>query len=162
MSTFEIKPATKADVPLIMQFIKWLAEYEKLSGEITATQADLEISLFGPRPCAEVIIGYLNHKPVSFAVFFHNFSTLIGRPGLFIEDLFVIPEARDQDIGQTMLAYLAHLAKQRGCIRMDWLVLDWNQPAIGFYKRIGAKPKDDWTLYRLTDRALDMLASEWK
>lgn len=162
MSTFEIKPATKADLPLIMQFIKWLAEYEKLSGEMAATQADLEISLFGPRPSAEVIIGYLNQKPVSFAVFFHNFSTLIGRPGLFIEDLFVIPEARDQDIGQTMLAYLAHLAKKRGCIRMDWLVLDWNQPAIGFYKRIGAKPKDDWTLYRLTDRALDMLAAEWK
>ena len=162
MSTFEIRSASKSDAPVILGFIKALAEYERLSQEVTATEADLELYLFGSRPCAEVIIGYLNNKPVSFALFFHNFSTFLGRPGIYIEDLFVMPEARDQDIGQTMLAYIAHLAKKRGCGRMEWMVLDWNESAIGFYKRIGAKPKEGWTVYRIDERALDMLAAEWK
>lgn len=162
MSNFEIKPATKNDLPIILNFIKELAEYERLAHEVTSTEADLDIYLFGARPYAEVVIGYLDQEPVSFALYFYNFSTFLGRPGLYIEDLYVKPEARDQDIGQTMLAYLAHAAKKRGCARMEWMVLDWNERAIGFYNRIGAKARDAWTAFRVTDTALDMLAAEWK
>jgi len=159
---FEIKTAVKQDVPVILKFIKELAEYEKLAHEVTAATVDLERFLFGEHPCAEVIIGYLDDKPVSFALFYHNFSTFLGFPGMFIEDLFVLPEARDQEIGQTMLAYIAQLAKKRSCKRLEWRVLDWNEHAIGFYRSIGAKPLPDWTIYRMTDSALDMLAKEWK
>lgn len=162
MSTFEIKPATKKDLPIILQFIKELAEYEKLGHEVVAVEVDLERFLFSDKPAAEVIIGYVDQQPVSFALFFHNFSTFLGRPGLYIEDLYVKPDFRDQDIGQTMLAYLAYLAKKRGCARMEWWVLDWNEHAIRFYKRLGAKSMDDWTVYRLTGQPLDMLAAEWK
>ena len=158
---FQIKPATKNDIPQILAFINDLARYERLSDEVTANEASLAEYLFGSRPYAEVIIGYLNNKPVSFALFFHNFSTYLGRPGMYIEDLFVIPEARDQDIGQTMLAYIANLAKSHKCERMEWWVLDWNESAVGFYKRIGAKPMTDWTIYRVSEKALDELAAEW-
>lgn len=156
--TFKIKPATEKDVPLIFSFIKELAEYEKLLNEVVATEEILRETLFGKRAYAEVVIGYLNHKPVSFALFFHNFSSFLGRPGIYLEDLYVSPEARSKGIGQKMLAYLAQLAKHRNCGRLEWWVLDWNTPAINFYKRIGAKAMDEWTVYRVTGQALDALA----
>lgn len=161
-NTFEIKPATINDIPLILSFIKQLAEYEKLLHEVVATESLLKETLFGDRAHAEVIIGYLNGLPVSFALYFHNFSTFLGRPGIYLEDLFVKPEARGNGIGQKMLAYLAHLAKTRRCGRLEWWVLDWNETAIGFYKRLGAKAMDEWTVYRVTEKALDDLAAEWK
>lgn len=161
-ANFKIRSATKKDIPLILSFIKELATYEELAEEVVATEDGLAETLFGEQPYAEIIIGDLNGKPVSFALFFHNYSTFLGKPGIYIEDLFVRPEARDQDIGQTMLAYIAHLAKQRKCGRMEWWVLDWNESAIGFYERIGAKAMVDWTVYRVTDTALDTLAAKWK
>lgn len=159
---FEIKSATIDDTSLILNFIKELAEYEKLLHEVVATEEILKETLFGQQKHAEVIIGYLNGTAVSFAIYFHNFSTFLGRPGIYLEDLFVKPEARGKSIGQKMLAYLAHLAKSRNCGRLEWWVLDWNETAIGFYKHIGAKPMDEWTVYRVTDKALDDLAAEWK
>lgn len=162
MNNFEINQATIDDVPLILSFIKELAEYEKLGHEVIATESILNETLFGNQPHAEVVIGYLDKKPVSFALFFHNFSTFLGRPGIYLEDLFVRPKARGQGIGQKMLAYLAQLTKKRNCGRLEWWVLDWNETAIGFYKRIGAKPMDEWTVYRVTDNALDDLASSYE
>lgn len=159
---FEIKPASIEDTPLILSFIKELAEYEKLLHEVVATEDILNETLFGENAHAEVLIGYLNHQPVSFALFFHNFSTFLGRPGIYLEDLFVKPEARGKGIGQKMLAYLAQLAKTRKCGRLEWWVLDWNESAIEFYKRIGAKAMDEWTVYRVTDEALDDLAASWE
>lgn len=156
---FEIKPATPADIPLILQFIKELAEYEKLAHEVVATEEILRNNLFTKHSHAEVILGYLNEEPVSFALYFHNFSTFLGRPGIYLEDLFVRPSVRSQGIGQKMLAYLAKLAKERDCGRFEWWVLDWNKPAINFYQRIGAKPMDEWTVYRLSGQALDDLAN---
>lgn len=156
---FDIKPATKEDVPLILSFIKELAEYEKLSHEVVATEAILEETLFGENAHAEVIIATLNETPVAFALFFHNFSTFLGRPGIYLEDLYVSPEARGNGVGQKMLAYLAKLAKERKCGRLEWWVLDWNEDAIGFYKRIGAIPMDEWTVFRVTGQSLDDLAS---
>jgi GNAT superfamily N-acetyltransferase len=158
---FEIKAATIKDAPLILSFIKELAEYEKLLHEVVATEDTLRETLFGAQAHAEVIIGYFNQTPVSFALYFHNFSTFLGRPGIYLEDLFVKPEARGKGIGQKMLSYLAHLAKSRKCGRLEWWVLDWNETAIGFYKRIGAKAMDEWTVYRVTDQALDNLAASW-
>jgi len=149
----------KQDVPLILSFIKELADYEKLLHEVVATEEILQETLFGKQANAEVIIGYLQHKPVSFALFFHNFSTFLGRPGIYLEDLFVKPAARGQGVGQAMLAYLALLAKQRNCGRLEWWVLDWNETAIGFYKRIGAKAMDEWTVFRVTGKELDALAA---
>jgi len=159
---FEIKAATAEDTPLILSFIKELAEYEKLLHEVVATEDTLKETLFGDKAYAEVVIGYLNQVPVSFALYFHNFSTFLGRPGIYLEDLFVKPEARGHGIGQKMLAYLAHLAKSRKCGRIEWWVLNWNETAIGFYKRIGAKPMDEWTVYRVTDQAFDNLAASWE
>lgn len=158
---FEVKPATVKDVPLILSFIKELADYEKLLHEVVATEAILTETLFGDHARAEVIIGYLNHQPVGFALYFYNFSTFLGRPGIYLEDLFVRPEAREKGIGQRILSYLAHLAKQRNCERLEWWVLDWNETAIGFYNRIGAEPMNEWTVYRLTGKALDDLATGW-
>lgn len=155
---FVIKPATIHDVPLILKFIKALAQYEKLSHEVIATEEILCESLFGKHAHAEVLIGYLDDKPVSIALFFHNFSTFLGRPGIYLEDLFVNPEARGLGIGQKMLAYLAKLAKDRNCGRLEWWVLDWNKTAINFYKKIGAIPMDEWTTFRVTGEALDKLA----
>jgi GNAT superfamily N-acetyltransferase len=159
---FEIKPARIEDTSLILSFIKELAEYEKLLHEVVATEEILKETLFGDHPHAEVIIGYLNNKPISFALYFHNFSTFLGRPGIYLEDLFVKPEARGQGIGQKMLNYLAYLAKSRNCGRLEWWVLDWNETAIEFYKRLGAKPMDEWTVYRVTGKDLDDLAASWK
>jgi GNAT superfamily N-acetyltransferase len=157
--SFQIKPATADDVPLILSFIKELAEYEKLAHEAVATEESLRTHLFGPKPYAEVIIGYLDHEPVSFALYFYNFSTFLGKPGLYLEDLFVKQVTRGQGIGQKMLVYLARLAKERGCGRLEWWVLDWNETAIKFYQRLGAIPMDEWTVFRVTGQALDNLAS---
>lgn len=159
---FEIRNANKNDIPLILSFIKELAEYEKLLHEVEATEERLSATLFGEKPYAEVVIGYLNDAPVSFALFFHNYSTFLAKPGIYLEDLFVRPEARGKGIGQKMLAYLAHLARQRACGRLEWWVLDWNESAIGFYKRLGAKPMDEWTVHRVTGSALDELADSWR
>jgi GNAT superfamily N-acetyltransferase len=158
---FEIKHASIEDVPLILSFIKELAQYEKLSHEVVATEDLLKKTLFGDKAYAEVIIGYLNHAPVSFAIFFHHFSTFLGRPGIYLEDLFVKPEARGKSIGQKMLAYLAHLALLRECGRLEWWVLDWNETAIRFYKKLGAIAMDEWTVYRVTGTALSDLAASW-
>lgn len=158
---FEIRQATVADVSLILSFIKELAEYEKLLSEVVATEDILRETLFGEKASAEVIIGYLDNTPVSFALYFHNFSTFLGRPGIYLEDLFVRPAARGKGIGQKMLGYLAHLAKERKCGRLEWWVLDWNETAIGFYKRLGAKAMDEWTVYRVTGDELNQLAQSW-
>ncbi|WP_454785978.1 N-acetyltransferase family protein [Legionella sp. WA2024007413] len=153
--------ATPSDIPLILQFIKELAEYEQLLHEVVATEEQLLETLFGSKSYAEVIIGYLDEKPVSFALFFHNYSTFLGKPGLYLEDLYVKPEARGHGVGQIMLAYLAKLAKNRNCGRFEWWVLDWNEPAIKFYERIGAKPMDEWTVYRVSGKALNELADKY-
>ncbi len=158
---FEIKHASIEDVPLILSFIKELAEYEKLSQEVVATEDLLKKTLFGEKAHAEVIIGYLNQVPVSFALFFHNFSTFLGRPGIYLEDLFVKTEARGKGIGQKMLGYLAHLTVERQCGRLEWWVLDWNETAIRFYKKLGATAMDEWTVYRVTGTALTHLAESW-
>jgi GNAT superfamily N-acetyltransferase len=153
-----IEPATERDVPQILRFIKGLAEYEKLSDQVTATEDGLRASLFGPRRTAEVLIAYVGDEPAGFALFFHNYSTFLAQPGLYLEDLFVVPERRGAGVGRRLLAHLAALAVERGCGRLDWIVLDWNEPAIGFYRRLGAQPMDDWIVYRLTGEALQTLA----
>jgi len=147
-------------VPLILQFIRGLAEYERLAHEVVADEATLRRTLFGERRVAEVVIGYDNGKPVCFALFFHNFSTFLGRPGIYLEDLFVNPEQRGKGFGKAMLAYLAKLAVERECGRLEWSVLDWNEPAINFYKSLGAKPMDEWTIFRVTGDALAQLAGQ--
>jgi len=158
---FIIRQATVADVPLILTFIRALAEYEKLVHEVVATEETLRESLFGERKVAEVVIGYFDGEPVSFALFFHNFSTFLGRPGIYLEDLFVKPEMRGKGIGKVMLAFLARLAKDRGCGRLEWWVLNWNEPAIRFYRSIGATPMDEWTVHRVTGDALEQLAGQF-
>ena len=150
--------ATEKDAPLILDFIKELAEYEKRLNEVVATEEVLLKSLFGDRHIAEVIIGYLNETPVGFALYFHNFSTFLGKPGIYLEDLYVRPEYRSKGIGKEMLKYLARLTIERDCGRLEWSVLNWNQPAIDFYKKLGAKPKDEWTMYQITAEALKLLS----
>jgi len=158
---FVIREATVEDVPLILNFIRELADYEKLLHEVVATEETLCETLFGNRRVAEVVIGYLDGHPVSFALFFHNFSTFLGRPGIYLEDLFVKPEMRGKGIGKMMLAFLAKLAKDRGCGRLEWWVLDWNESAIKFYRSIGAISMDEWTVHRVTGDALDELAGQF-
>ena len=155
----EMRVATEDDVPLILSFIRELAEYEKLSHEVVATEDVLRGSLFGERTGAEVVICYLSGTPAGFALFFHNFSTFLGRPGLYLEDLYVKPEMRGRGLGRALLVHLAKLARERGCGRMEWSVLDWNEPAIKLYKGIGAVPMDEWTVYRFTGEALENLAA---
>lgn len=157
---FRIEPATERDVPVILKFIKGLAEYEKLSHEVVATEASLRESLFGQRPVAEVIIGYAGEEPAGFGLFFHNYSTFLGRPGLYVEDLFVLPQWRGRGLGGRLLAYIAGLAVARGCGRLEWAVLDWNEPAIRFYRSLGARAMKEWTVYRLTGEALKRLGAE--
>jgi GNAT superfamily N-acetyltransferase len=154
-----IEFAQRNQVPLILQFIRELAEYEKLAHEVVATEEVLERTLFGERPGAEVIFAYADDQPVGFALFFHNYSTFLGLPGLYIEDLYVRSTVRGQGIGKKLLAFLARLAKERGCGRLEWWVLDWNAPAIGFYRSIGAVPMDDWTVFRVAGPALNQLAT---
>jgi GNAT superfamily N-acetyltransferase len=157
---FRIEETGLQDVSVILSFVKELAEYERLSDRLTVTEDDLREGLFGEHPTAEAVIGYYEHEPVSFALFFHNFSTFIGRPGLYLEDLYVRPHMRGRGFGRAMLVYLAGVARERRCGRMEWAVLDWNEPAIKFYKSLGARPLDDWIVYRLADDALDKLAEE--
>ena len=159
MPTLRIVPATEHDVPVILDLIRGLAEYERLSHEVTATEAGLRETLFGPKPGAEVLLGYVDDQPVGFAVFFHNFSTFLGKPGLYLEDLFVRPEWRGRGFGRQLLTRLARIAVDRGCGRMEWSVLDWNEPAIGFYRSLGSMPMDEWTVHRVTGDALTKLAS---
>ncbi len=157
---FSIRPATIDDVPVILALIRELAEYEKLSDEVAATDDVLRETLFGNQPGAEVLIASVDDQPAGFALFFHNFSTFLGLPGIYLEDLFVRPEFRGSGLGRTLLAYLARLATERSCGRLEWSVLDWNEPAIGFYKKLGAEAMSDWAVYRLTGDALDTLAAE--
>jgi GNAT superfamily N-acetyltransferase len=153
-----IERATARDVPLILRLITDLAEYERMSDEVVATEAGLHATLFGPQPSAEVIIGYAGDEPAGFALFFHNYSTFLGKPGLYLEDLFVVPKFRGRGYGKALLVRLAKLAVERDCGRFEWSVLDWNEPAIGFYKKLGARPLDDWTIFRVTGDALHKLA----
>ena len=160
MPELEIRVATEADVPEILRFIKELAEFERLSHEVSATEETLRETLFGERRVAEVLIGHQEGEPVGFAFFFHNFSTFLGKPGIYLEDLFVRPKFRGAGIGRALLVHLAKLARERDCGRLEWSVLDWNEPAIGFYETLGAVPMDEWTVYRLTGDALEELAAE--
>jgi GNAT superfamily N-acetyltransferase len=153
-----IVPAREGDVVLILEFVRKLAEYERLSAEVIANEGTLRESLFGARPAAEVVFALWGSEPVGFAVFFPNFSTFMGRPGLYLEDLFVLTEFRGRGVGKALLCHLARLAKQRKYARLEWAVLDWNQQALDFYRRLGATPMHDWTVFRLTGTALDKLA----
>lgn len=158
MST-AIRPATADDVPVILSFVRDLAEYEKLSHLVTATEAGLREALFGAHPGAEVVLAYEGQEAVGFAVYFHNFSTFLGVKGLWLEDLFVRPAYRGRGHGKALLLHVARIAHQRGCGRFEWAVLDWNEPSIRFYKSLGAQPLDDWTIMRVTGPALHALAS---
>jgi GNAT superfamily N-acetyltransferase len=160
ISDLVIRPATVADVPIILELIRELATYERAPTEVTATQEELIDVLFGPRPAAEVLLAFEEETPVGFAVFFHNFSTWLGRPGLYLEDLFVRPEQRGKGYGRALLVHLAKIAHERGCGRMEWAVLDWNEPAIQFYKKLGAAPLDEWTVFRLTRDGIAKLAGK--
>ena len=155
---FAIRPATAADVPIILELIRALATYERAPNDVTATEDGLSKVLFGEKPAAEVLLAFENETAVGFAVFFHNFSTWLGRPGLYLEDLFVRPEDRGKGYGRALLIQLARVARDRGCGRMEWAVLDWNEPAIQFYRKLGAKPMDDWTVFRLTRDGIAKLA----
>ena len=157
---FEIQPATESDVPIVLSFIRKLAAYEKLTHEVVATESLLRETLFGARRIAEVAIGYFEGKPVGFVLFFHNYSTFLGRPGIYIEDLFVDEAFRRQGFGRALLLYVARLAQERHCGRLEWAVLDWNQPAINFYKKLGAVPMSEWTVFRVTGESLNNLAQE--
>lgn len=159
MNELTVKFAEEKDVPLILKFIKELAEYEKCLDQVVATEEILKESLFDERSNAEVILAYFENKPVGFALFFHNFSTFLGRPGLYLEDLYIIPEVRGKGFGKKLMIYLAKLAKERNCGRFEWWVLDWNTPAIQFYHSLGAIPMSDWTVQRVTGEALDKLAN---
>lgn len=159
-SDFSIRFAKSEDTSLIFKFIQELASFEKLLHEVTTTETELKKTLFGEQKVAEVLIGEHQGKPVAFALFFHNFSTFLGKPGLYLEDLYVKPECRGLGFGLEMLAYLARLAKERGCGRFEWWVLKWNKDAIRFYERIGAKAMDEWTVYRMTGEELNKLAGE--
>ena len=156
--TISIRPATAADLPLIAQLIRDLAEYERLAHEVRFDDQVLAAKLFGPRPYAEVVIGEIDGAAQGFALFFHNFSTFEGRPGIYLEDLFVRPEARGSGLGKALLSHLAALAVERDCARLEWSVLDWNESAIAFYEGLGAKRLTDWTICRLDRAALARLA----
>jgi GNAT superfamily N-acetyltransferase len=156
---FKIKKATTEDTEIIYNFIYKLAEYEKLTDEVTTSPEMLKKSLFGPDANAETIIGYFNEKPVAFALYFFNFSTFKGKRGLYLEDVFVLPEMRGKGFGKEMLKKLAQIAKENDCARFEWSVLDWNKPAINFYKSIGAVPMDEWTVFRLDEKGIEILAN---
>lgn len=153
-----ITSATEGDVPLILTFIKALAEYERLADAVVATEDGLRATLFGPRPYAECVIARWQSEPAGFALFFHNYSTFLARPGVYLEDLFVKPEFRGKGIGRSLLQHLAKVAVERNCGRLEWSVLDWNKSAIGFYKSLGAEPLEDWTIFRVKGDALARLA----
>ena len=156
---FQIRPARVEDVPIILQLIRNLATYERAPDEVVATEEQLVDVLFGERPVAEVLLAFEEESPVGFAVYFYNFSTWLGRPGLYLEDLFVKPDKRGKGYGRALLVELAKIARDRGCGRMEWAVLDWNEPAIKFYRALGAKPMDEWTVFRLTREEIAKLAN---
>jgi GNAT superfamily N-acetyltransferase len=156
---FSIRAATESDLPLILQFIRDLAKYEKLEDRVVATEEKLRTTLFGNPRFAEVLIAEDENEPLGFALFFHNFSTFLGRPGVYLEDLFVKPEHRGRGVGKALLARLAAISNERGCGRVEWAVLDWNTPSIDFYRALGAVSLDDWKMFRLTGDALDKLAA---
>lgn len=160
MRGLRVRNASEEDVHLILDLIRELAEYEKLSHEVVATEDGLRRSLFGERPAAEVLIGEFEGRPAAFALFFHNFSTFLGKPGIYLEDLYVRPRFRGRGMGKAMLVRLAKLARERGCGRLEWSVLDWNEPSISFYESLGAVAMTDWTVYRVTGEALNSLASK--
>ena len=153
-----LRSATAADVPQILAYIQGLADYEKLTHACVATEDSLRQTLFGPRPYAEVILGEYDGEPAGFALFFHNYSTFRAAPGIYLEDLYVLPERRGHGVGKALLKQLAKLAVERGCARLEWSVLDWNAPSIAFYKSLGAEPQDEWTIFRVTGDALSTLA----
>jgi len=153
-----IEPATAADVPVMLRMVKALAEYERMADEVVATEESLRQSLFGVQPRAEAALAYAGAEAVGFTLWFHNYSTFLGRAGLYLEDLFVLPQWRGRGVGRALLEHLARVAVERGCGRMEWSVLDWNEPAIGFYRSLGAQAMDAWTVYRLTGDALTALA----
>ena len=150
----DVRIAQPTDAPLVLELIRELAAYEKLSHQVVATVASVQESLFGPRPAAEALIGELDGVPAGFAVFFQNYSTFLSRPGLYLEDLFVRPALRRRGVGQALFLHLARLAVERQCGRFEWSVLDWNEPAIAFYRSLGAVPMSEWTVFRLTGDAL--------
>lgn len=158
---YKLKIAEKKDLPVVYQFVKQMADYEKLSHEMVATEKSFEEALFGTDRVIEVVLGFYNEQPVSFAVFFKNFSTFIGKPGLYLEDLFVIPEMRGKGFGKTLITFLARLADERGYGRFEWIVIDWNKSAIDFYKRLGAVSLKEWTINRVTGEKLKALAGEF-
>ena len=155
---FEIRPARVQDVPFILELIRDLATYERAPNEVTATREQLIDVLFGERPAAEVLLVFEGKSPVGFAVYFYNFSTWLGRPGLYLEDLFVKPDKRGKGYGRALLVELAKIARNRECGRMEWAVLNWNEPAIKFYRTLGARPMDEWTVFRLTRDEIATLA----
>lgn len=150
--------AERKDIPLILKFIKELAEYEKLLDEVSATEEILEINLFGEHKVAEVVIGYIENKPIGFALYFYNFSTFLAKPGIYLEDLYIKPKFRGKGHGKAFLKYLAGIAKEKNCGRLEWWVLDCNKPSINFYKKLGAEAMNDWTVFRLSGEALKKLA----
>ncbi len=156
--TFRIERATEKDLAVVLRLIKELAEYEKLADKVVANEATLRESLFGARRAAEVLLGYAGNEPAGFAVFFQTFSTFLGVPGMYLEDLFVVPAWRRHGLGRRLLVELAKIAAARGYGRVEWSVLDWNDLAIGFYKSIGARPMDEWTVFRLTGASIRELA----
>lgn len=151
---------TERDIPVILSLIKGLAEYEKLSAEVTATEEGLRLSLFGAKRAADVLLAYDGDTAVGFAVYFQNYSTFLGRPGIYLEDLFVLPEWRGRGHGRRLLAGVARVALERRCGRLEWAVLDWNEPALRFYRSLGAKAMDEWTVYRMTGDAIRRLAEK--
>ena len=157
-NNFAIRSARVEDVPLILELIRDLATYERAPDEVIATEEQLVAVLFGEKPVAEVLLAFEGKSPVGFAVFFHNFSTWLGRPGLYLEDLFVKPEKRGKGYGRALLVDLAKIARDRGCGRMEWAVLNWNEPAIRFYRALGAEPLNEWTVFRLTRDGIARLA----
>jgi GNAT superfamily N-acetyltransferase len=158
MEKCTIRPAAVADVPVILELIRALATYERAPNDVTATEDTLTEVLFGKKPAAEVLLLFEEETAAGFAVFFHNFSTWLGRPGLYLEDLFVRPEHRGKGYGRALLIHLAKIARERKCGRMEWAVLDWNEPAIQFYRKLGAKPMEEWTVFRLTREGIASLA----
>jgi GNAT superfamily N-acetyltransferase len=160
MTDLQIEPATEGDVPLILSLIKALAEYERLADEVVATEAMVRESFFGAAPHAQAVIARIDGEAVGFMIWFSTYSTFLSRPGIYLEDLFVLPVWRGKGIGKALLRHLARIAADRGCGRIEWSVLDWNETAIRFYRSIGARPMDEWTVYRMTGDAIDRLAGD--
>ncbi len=158
--SLRIEPATEQDIPLILEFVRGLAQYEKHLERVEATEDRIRKTLFGAEPAAQVVFAYDNDTPVGYAIFFYTYSSFVALPGIYLEDLFVKPEARGKSVGRELLRYLARVAREKGCSRIEWAVLNWNEPAIGFYKRLGAVPMDEWDVYRLSGNELDRLAAE--